>query len=289
MFSGFNLTITKDFFGKDFGELCEYAESLKKNNDRAEQDIENIIRNESISASKISDEWFPQVKADVFISHSSKDKGLAYALAGWLYKKFKIVSFIDSLFWKYAYDLLEEINNEYSDKMEKPGGGIVYSHEKCLKASQHVDILLDAALHKLIDKTEAVFFLNTENSIQVFNDLDKKICTTYSPWIFSEMLCTQLVRRKSLCDYRRYEPFLLFFEHAGVNANIEKRDLNLSYDVSLSHLDELSEDILNKWNNMDKSKFCGYPLDGLYSFFENYSKELQDTRSFFTCKYSADP
>lgn len=289
MFSGFNLTITKDFFGKDFGELCEYAESLKKNNDRAEQDIENIIRNESISASKISDEWFPQVKADVFISHSSKDKGLAYALAGWLYKKFKIVSFIDSLFWKYAYDLLEEINNEYSDKMEKPGGGIVYSHEKCLKASQHVDILLDAALHKLIDKTEAVFFLNTENSIQVFNDLDKEICTTYSPWIFSEMLCTQLVRRKSLCDYRRYEPFLLFFEHAGVNANIEKRDLNLSYDVSLSHLDELSEDILNKWNNMDKSKFCGYPLDGLYSFFENYSKELQDTRSFFACKYSADP
>lgn len=279
----------RGFFGKDFGELCEYAESLKKNNDRAEKYIENIIRNESISASKISDEWFPQVKVDVFISHSSKDKGLAYALAGWLYKKFKIVSFIDSLFWKYAYDLLEEINNEYSDKMEKPGGGIVYSHEKCLKASQHVDILLDAALHKLIDKTEAVFFLNTENSIQVFNDLDKEICTTYSPWIFSEMLCTQLVRRKSLCDYRRYEPFLLFFEHAGVNANIEKRDLNLSYDVSLSHLDELSEDILNKWNNMDKSKFCGYPLDGLYSFFEDYSKELRDTISFFARKYNAEP
>ena len=251
--------------------------------------LKNIIRNESIYASKISDEWFPQVKADVFISHSSKDKGLAYALAGWLYKKFKIVSFIDSLFWKYAYDLLEEINNEYSDKMEKPGGGIVYSHEKCLKASQHVDILLDAALRKLIDKTEAVFFLNTENSVQVYDNFDKKICTTYSPWIFSEILCTQLVRKKPLCDYRNYKQFPMFFEHAGVNANIEKRDLNLSYDVSLSHLDELSEDILNKWNNMDKSKFCGYPLDGLYSFFENYSKELQDTRSFFTCKYSADP
>ncbi len=289
MFSSFNLNITKDFFGKDFGELCEYAESLKKNNGRAEQDIKNIIRNKSISASKISNELFPQVKVDVFISHSSKDKELAYALAGWLYKKFKIVSFIDSLFWKYAYDLLKEINNEYSDKREKPGGGIEYSHEKCLKVSQHVDILLDAALHKLIDKTEAVFFLNTENSVQVYNDFDKKICTTYSPWIFSEILCTQLVRKKPLCDYRSYEQFSLFFEHASVNANIEKRNLNLLYDVSLSHLDELSEDILNEWNNMDKSKFYGYPLDGLYSFFKDYSKELLDTRSFFARKYNADP
>ena len=285
MFSGFNLTITKDFFGDDFDRLCESAESYKKRNDLAKQYIRKIIRNESISASKISDEWFPQVKVDVFISHSSKDKELAYALAGWLLEKFGIVSFIDSLFWKYADDLLEEINNKYSDRRETLDDGIVYSHKKCLKASQHVNILLDAALHKLIDKTEAVFFLITENSVQVFNDLDKEICTTYSPWIFSEILCTQLVRKKPLLDYRSYELLSPIFEHAAADANIENRELKLSYEVSLSHLDELSEKILNKWQAMDKSKFYGYPLDGLYFLFENYSKELWDTRAF----YKVDP
>lgn len=289
VFSGFNLTITKDFFGNDFGKLCTYAECYKNNNALAEEKIRKIIRSESISASQISDEWFPQVKVDVFISHSSKDKELAYALAGWLYKTFGLVSFIDSIFWDYAGNLLDDINYDFSRIQPQPDDGILYNYKKCCKASEHVNILLNAALHKLIDKTEAVFFLNTENSIQIFIDADEEISTTYSPWIFSEILCTQLVRKKPLCDYRSYKLISPIFEQAAGDIHIEKRDLNLSYEVSLSHLDELSEDTLYKWQYMDKSKFYGYPLDGLYYLSKNYRKELQDTREFFARKYKVYP
>ena len=57
--------------------------------------------------------WFPQIKADIFISHSHKDKGLALALAGWLEETFGLTAFIDSCVWGYANKLLKMIDDEY--------------------------------------------------------------------------------------------------------------------------------------------------------------------------------
>ena len=57
--------------------------------------------------------WFPQIKADIFISHSHKDEDLALALAGWLKVSFGLTAFIDSCVWGYANDLLKMIDYKY--------------------------------------------------------------------------------------------------------------------------------------------------------------------------------
>lgn len=286
LFSGFNLTITPEFFGSDFEELSSFK-GLYKQEESVKNSICGLIRKDSLTASQISNEWFPDVKVDVFISHSHADKNLANALAGWLYKFFRIKAFVDSHFWSYAGDLLKEINDQFSNKRDDPNGGILYSHKKCIKASEHVNILLNAALHKMIDRTEAVFFLNTKNSIEVFNNYDQEIYSTYSPWIFSEILCTQLIRKKPLYEYR---PKYRSFKHADSDELLlEKSDFVMPYEVSLDHLEEISENELNKWRHMDHSKFLGYPLDGLYSISKDYSRELRYTRETIAEKNGIDP
>lgn len=106
LFSGFNLTITPEFFGPDFEELSSFK-GLYKQEESVKNSICGLIRKDSLTASQISNEWFPDVKVDVFISHSHADENLANALAGWLYKFFRIKAFVDSHFWSCAGDLLK--------------------------------------------------------------------------------------------------------------------------------------------------------------------------------------
>ncbi len=57
----------------------------------------------------------------------------------------------------YSDDLLDEINNGYSDRQDKPTGGCIYNYKKCNIASNHVNAMLIIALHKMIDKAEVMF------------------------------------------------------------------------------------------------------------------------------------
>ena len=63
---------------------------------------EFATKNNSLDGSKIQEAWFPQIKADVFISHSHKDEEIAIQLAGWLFVEFGIRTFIDSCLWGYC-------------------------------------------------------------------------------------------------------------------------------------------------------------------------------------------
>lgn len=273
MFSGFNLTISPDFFGYDYEELSKFR-GLNTLEEDVNSSIHELICNDYLSASQIKEEWFPDVKADVFISHSHNDEGLANALAGWLFENFEIKAFVDSHFWNYAGDLLKEINDEFSERSDTANGNILYNYNKCNNASEHVNIMLNAALQKMIDKTETVFFLNTDNSIRVFNHSDSEMSATYSPWIFSEILCTQIVRKKPLCEYR-LSPVL---EHASDEM------LQIPYEVSLSHFEDISEETLNDWLYIYNSKKIRHPLDELYSLSSNYSEELRNTREIIAAK-----
>ena len=73
----------------------------------------HIKENDKIDGTKMQENWFPKVDADIFISHSHKDENLAKGLAGWLYKEFGLEAFIDSCVWGYANDLLLEIDKKY--------------------------------------------------------------------------------------------------------------------------------------------------------------------------------
>lgn len=61
----------------------------------------------------IQDDWFPEINADIFISHSHGDCDLANGIAGWMNEEFGLRCFIDSNVWGYTNDLLR-ILKDYS-------------------------------------------------------------------------------------------------------------------------------------------------------------------------------
>lgn len=265
MFTGFKLEIDKTSFEKEiltdknfdyYKEIGERHLSIKRT--QCENDLKDYIFKGIIDGTKLQDDWFPQITGiDIFISHSHKDKDLALALAGWLHEKFNLECFIDSCVWGYVNDLLKLVNDRYSNKRSDGNGGFLYSHEKCNNASCHVNMMLNIALQKVIDSTETVILINTSNSIKKYDENT----STFSPWIYSEVVCTEIIRRKELLEYRKYKSKILLEKFSN-----ESKELKVEYNISLEHLKDLDYSILKKWEsncNLYKSIF-NYPLDQLY-------------------------
>lgn len=84
-----------------------------------------------------------------------------------------------------------------------------------------------------------------------------KIGATLSPWIFSELSLSQIVRHKKLAVYR---PDEVYFSRGSVN---ESASLQIKYNISLEHLKELSTDDLLQWSKSIRST-SSFPLDVLY-------------------------
>lgn len=255
MFVGINAHITEPGvflpYSKEFGQglfdeqkskvqsqLCSYA-----------------LYEDVLDATHIEEEWFPSIDADVFISHSHMDQELAIGLAGWLNKIFGISSFIDSCVWGYADDLLKIIDKKYCVSKRKPDGSIdTYDYKKRNQSTAHVHMILNTALQKMIDKTECLVFLNTPNSLLIDDVIGGS--TTASPWIYSELSFSRMCRQKKLAEYRSH------LVHDSIH---EFTPLNVKYDVSLSHLVDITDrDLLQLWMN-SRQKRPQEALDDLYT------------------------
>ncbi|WP_172196658.1 hypothetical protein [Saccharibacillus qingshengii] len=147
-----------------------------------------LLGDGSIDGSRLQDDWFPTIKADVFISHSHDDENSALEIAGWLKVRFGLVAFIDSCIWGYCNDLLKQIDNEYCFRKEDG----MYDYNLRNYSTSHVHMMLSTALTKMMDKTETLFFLNTPNSINTQQAINK----TYSPWIYHELATSEKLRKK---------------------------------------------------------------------------------------------
>jgi hypothetical protein len=250
MYRGFNLKVKY----KDNNKLREIG--LNLNNEFQEEikrKIDGFVLNEGLlSATSIMEDWFPQIKADIFLSHSHKDENTALILAGFLYKKLNIKTFIDSTIWGYSNDLLDKINKKYCYNSEKK----TYDYRKSNNASTHVNLMLSNALSKMIDNCECVFFLNTPNSISSKDTIDK----TYSPWIFSEISTTQIIKKKT--PKRLKLQTVMFSDSVKLNEN-KRSELLVEYDIELSHLTDLDSDDINKWVSLN-NRIPMNPLDTLY-------------------------
>ena len=55
-----------------------------------------------IDGEKLEKEWFKEIRADIFLSHSHADEKLAIALAGWLSTEMGLNAFVDSCVWGFA-------------------------------------------------------------------------------------------------------------------------------------------------------------------------------------------
>lgn len=179
--------------GYYFNEGIAMYESMRK---KIDANLENFSINGKINATKLSENWFPQIEADVFISHSHKDFDSVLTLAGYLYKNLDLACFIDSCIWGYSDKLLKAIDERYC-KIENEN---IYDYDLRNLSTSHVHMMLTVALTKMIYNTECLFFLNTPNSILPKDSVKNK---TLSPWIYTELSMIKYIEKKSAAKHRR--------------------------------------------------------------------------------------
>lgn len=238
MYRGFNLLLEKNSFSEGDFEAFKEEGSKSSSSQKTSivETIKSFVRNDgSLDGSMMQANWFPQIEADIFISHSHKDKDLAHALAGWLKETFGLTAFIDSCVWGCANELLKMIDDEYCYQIKTN----TYNYQKRNRSTSHIHMMLSVALTQMIDNTECLFFLNTPNSITPNTIINQ----TESPWIYSEIAMSRLIRKKELKEYRD----MAVTESQKVFA--EGGTLNVRYDLPTEHLTEIDTDILESWEN----------------------------------------
>ena len=276
MYSGFNLSFSKEFFCMINDNPLDsykyyYKKGIQLSNNITSKEMESLANtilnpdNEYLDADSILTAWFPQLEADIFLSHSHDDSEFAIALAGWLTEELGLRVFIDSNVWNNINDLLWYINKKFSDRTLYKSG-YAYNYEKCNKASQHANIMLLTALQHMIDNVESFFILNTNHSIQQNNTLS----FTNSPWIFAEINCANTIKRKSLDKYRLgmiSEGFPLQYYISG-----ERKPLAIKYNIDLNKLISINDSHLLSWMN-EYSYSNPKPENALDCLYKIVSKE----------------
>ena len=253
MYSCFNLKIDEEF-------LSAYHKSgeavLKTNKSDLKKCLEQYVDEDgSINGEALQADWFGPINADVFISHSHKDEDSAIALAGWLKKEMNLTAFVDSCVWGYANDLLDKINRKYNIKRIEENGSITFRHEDVLYSASHVHMMLCTALNKMLDKSESVFFLNTENSLIKSAGGDPK---TDSPWIYLETTLANTIERHTPGRIAKS------LRHDGTKTLYEDASLRVNYPLDLEKFIPLGDGDLVTWQ-VCYDMYGGHALDVLYS------------------------
>lgn len=226
MYQGFNLVFRKE-------DLQNYAHYESVGNEiyrDLKQSVLTFIQSFKkqdghLDGTKMQSNWFPPIKADVFLSHSHIDESLAIALAGYLYEEFGLRTFIDSCLWSNYKSLLKMLDEEYSFQPEQN----TYDYELSIYTASHAHLMLQTALANQIDTTECVIFLNTPNSIKP----NEVVHQTVSPWIYNEISMTRLIRRRS----REEHHSTVCFSQEALNEGVQQ--IKIDYNVSLDHLTDI--------------------------------------------------
>lgn len=251
MFRGFNLKNIELKADNDFYYIG------KKEYDKIKKEIGNtldsyITPDGSLDGSKLQENWFPQINCDVFISHSHKNQEEAITLSGML-SGLGLSCFVDSCIWGYSNDLLKLIDNKHCYNSETN----TYDYHLRNFTTSHVHMMLSNALFRMIDNSECVFFLNTPDSIKI----DAVTSKTISPWIYSELSITQVIRKK-----KPNRKLIKGESRELADKNINDR-ISIEYDINLSHLVNLELQDIRTWiNNIENSK-SEHVLDVLYKTF----------------------
>lgn len=250
MFSKFKLD---DLEYSDFKKYeCDGKEYYKKIKTDIQSSLKNFIGiDRRINGTNLQNNWFPtKQNFSIFLSHSHSDEKLAISLAGFLKKELGLNTFIDSCLWGYSNDLLREIDDKYC----RHSNGTSFDYYKRNYSTSHVHMMLSIALSKMIDNCEAIFFLNSENSISLNKEIKEK--RTTSPWIYNELSLTDIIQVRPINQYR--DKFLHFENEIYDNIN-ESSSLQIKYDIDiiLKKFISLSyNDLINcayKWKINNKS------------------------------------
>jgi hypothetical protein len=206
----------------------------------------------AIDGHALQEDWFPQVDADVFLSHSHVDEELALAIAGWASHTFDLKVFVDSAIWGNASDLLRTIDDKYCLNPT----GETYDYQKRNRSTSHVHMMLATALAMMIDKTECACVLETKNSITTQGAIGK----TESPWLYSEIATMHHIRRRTAEAHRSGK-----IKVAKALREDALARFNVIYSVPLGSLTALTVNKLDEWENAFNGRLPrAHALDVLY-------------------------
>lgn len=230
MYTGFNLIINNYDFLYDNSYYSAGLEIYNKSKTKVYSNLKQVIKDDIIDGDTLQNMWFPtEIFGNnnfVFISHSHNDEKFAISLAGYLYKKFNILLFIDSCVWGY----MDELNKILNNCSEIETG---YCHNcQCSTFSynlSYVHMMLASALMTMIDKCECVFFLNTPSSI----NLNYK---TESPWIYYELNIANTIQKISRIEKQIMESVFCYMRKKVFTPDLE-------------NMIKINERILLKWEN----------------------------------------
>ncbi|WP_433863024.1 hypothetical protein [Sphingobacterium thalpophilum] len=247
MYRGFELkNLKEDFFGERYHSYLDIGhEIFNKQKKEVKKTLNDFVNHDgSLDGEKMKSNWFPKMEANIFLSHSHSDEELIVAFAGWLKKHFDLKAFIDSCVWGYFMELQRDIDNRF-----RGNGKLDYN--KVLYVASHVNMMLNTALMQMIDTCECVIFVNTPNSVKANEVVDKVV----SPWIYSELGMTKLIKKKGLNEYRSS----VLIENSEYFS-----ELSIEYDLDTNHLTELNNLNLRMWRLMKNLEKNDHPLDVLY-------------------------
>lgn len=266
MFKGFNLDFGRlepqSFLEINTNDISEYDSKIKRLREDLNYSIEKVElpRNSdnSIDASQLINDWFPECKPDVFISHSHTDEQTAKRIACWLEKNFKLTTFIDSTVWGNADELLKKLDNEYCVlSRDKKGNVETYNYRMRNFTTSHVHMMLSTALNDMIYASECVIFLNTPKSVQTTEIKGEK---TKSPWIYSELKTACIVEK---INPREISTNILHREER-IFQNSVKEGMTYNVGEQLTTFENLNSKILQQWQTSYKESINIHPLDVLY-------------------------
>ncbi len=185
-------------------QVNEAAEKIDKLIQNAKHSNDGIVLNRNRIKEAFFSPFKPQLKnAQVFLSHSHADKNKALEVKNYLENQTKRKVFIDSLFWDYKDDVLNELA-EYDD---------------ISKIEDAFTLILRESLQDMIEKCPYFVFLQSSNSVS-FNQNLLKI--TYSAWIYEELKIAHSISTisesrpipmmESMQVFHDISPFLKSFE-----------------------------------------------------------------------------
>ncbi|GAA7137166.1 toll/interleukin-1 receptor domain-containing protein [Helicobacter pylori] len=152
-------------FNNQAHQVNEAAKKIYQLVKDAKHSNDDIILNHSEIKEAFFSPFKPQLKsAQVFLSHSHADKNKALKVKNYLESETNHRVFIDSLFWDYKDDVLNELAK----------------YDNTSKIEDAFTLILRESLQDMIEKCPYFVFLQSNNSVSN-QGLSR---TTYSAWIY---------------------------------------------------------------------------------------------------------
>ncbi|MGL2827727.1 toll/interleukin-1 receptor domain-containing protein [Helicobacter pylori] len=161
-------------FNNQAYQVNKTAEKIHELIKNAQYSNDNIVLNRNEIKEVFFSPFKPQLEnAQVFLSHSHADRNKALEVKDYLESKTKRKVFIDSLFWDYKDDVLNELAK----------------HDDISKIEDAFTLILRESLQDMIEKCPYFVFLQSKNSVpnQGLSCNQVLLKITYSAWIYEEL------------------------------------------------------------------------------------------------------